>query len=117
MAREAGADITIDDFDRIHRQIPVLANVKTAGKYPVEYFWYAAGVPAVMLELRDIRQGGRAARACLKGRPGWVVGHKLVTWRVGARNAMRSPVDESSAKKTFTPETSCLPYRPAAGRT
>jgi dihydroxy-acid dehydratase len=47
------ADITIDDFDRIHRR-PVLANVKTTGRYPVEYFWYAGGVPAVMIELRDM---------------------------------------------------------------
>jgi dihydroxy-acid dehydratase len=54
IAREAGVDITIDDFDRIHRRVPVLANVKTTGKHPVEYFWYAGGVPAVMLELRDM---------------------------------------------------------------
>ena len=54
IAQEAGVDITIDDFDRIHRQVPVLANVKTTGRYPVEYFWYAGGVPAVMLELRDM---------------------------------------------------------------
>ncbi|MBO0730139.1 MAG: dihydroxy-acid dehydratase [Acidimicrobiaceae bacterium] len=54
IAAEAGIDITIDDFDRIHRRVPVLANVKTTGKYPVEYFWYAGGVPAVMLELRDL---------------------------------------------------------------
>jgi dihydroxy-acid dehydratase len=32
----------------------VLANVKTTGRYPVEYFWYAGGVPAVMLELREM---------------------------------------------------------------
>jgi dihydroxy-acid dehydratase len=54
IARGAGIDITIDDFDRIHRQVPVLANVKTTGRYPVEYFWYAGGVPALMLELRDL---------------------------------------------------------------
>jgi len=54
IAREAGVDITIDDFDRIHQRVPVLANVKTTGRYPVEYFWYAGGVPAVMLELRDM---------------------------------------------------------------
>lgn len=54
IAAEAGVEITIDDFDRIHRQVPVLANVKTTGRYPVEYFWYAGGVPAVMLELRDM---------------------------------------------------------------
>jgi dihydroxy-acid dehydratase len=54
IAEEAGVEITIDDFDRIHRQVPVLANVKTTGRYPVEYFWYAGGVPALMLELRDL---------------------------------------------------------------
>jgi dihydroxy-acid dehydratase len=54
IAREAGVAITIDDFDRIHRRVPVLANAKTTGKYPVEYLWYAGGVPAVMLEIRDL---------------------------------------------------------------
>ena len=54
IAREVGVEITLDDFDRIHRQVPVLANVKTTGRYPVEYFWYAGGVPAAMLELRDM---------------------------------------------------------------
>jgi dihydroxy-acid dehydratase len=54
IAREAGVDVSIDDFDRIHRRVPVLANVKTTGRYPVEYFWYAGGVPAVMLELREM---------------------------------------------------------------
>src|SRR5260221_289420 len=53
IAREVGVDITLDDFDRIHRRVPVLANAKTTGRYPVEYLWYAGGVPAVMLELRD----------------------------------------------------------------
>ncbi len=54
IAREVGIDVTIDDFDRIHRRVPVLANAKTTGLYPVEYLWYAGGVPAVMLELRDL---------------------------------------------------------------
>jgi dihydroxy-acid dehydratase len=54
MARELGIDIGIDDFDRIHRKVPVLANVKTTGKYPVEYFYYAGGLPKVMLEIREL---------------------------------------------------------------
>jgi hypothetical protein len=75
--REAGVEVTIDDFDRIHRRVPVLANVKTTGRYPVEYFWYAGGVPAVMLELRDLlhlagrlfpRSEGRAWREHSGGR-------------------------------------------------
>jgi dihydroxy-acid dehydratase len=54
IAREVGIELTLDDFDRIHQRVPVLANAKTTGRYPVEYLWYAGGVPAVMLELRDM---------------------------------------------------------------
>jgi dihydroxy-acid dehydratase len=54
IAREAGVEVTIDDFDRIHRGVPVLADVQTTGRYPAEYFWYAGGVPGLMLQLRDL---------------------------------------------------------------
>src|SRR5262249_11260627 len=54
MARELGIDLSVDDFDRIHKRVPVVANVKTTGKYPVEYFYYSGGVPKVMLEIRDL---------------------------------------------------------------
>src|SRR5262247_1408398 len=54
IAQEAGVEVTIDDFDRIHREVPVLADVMTTGIYPAEYFWYAGGVPALLLELRDL---------------------------------------------------------------
>jgi dihydroxy-acid dehydratase len=54
IAREAGVEVTIDDFDRIHRNVPVLADVQTTGRYPAEYLWYAGGVPGLMLQLRDL---------------------------------------------------------------
>ena len=53
IAHEAGIDIDAFDFDRLQRDIPVMANVKTAGKYPTEYFWYAGGIPYIMELLRD----------------------------------------------------------------
>ncbi|CAI6048234.1 dihydroxy-acid dehydratase [Cohnella sp. JJ-181] len=52
IAREAGIAIDAGLFDEIHREIPVLVDTKTAGKYPTELFWYAGGVPAVMKELK-----------------------------------------------------------------
>ncbi|RAV19223.1 dihydroxy-acid dehydratase [Paenibacillus contaminans] len=54
IAKEAGIEIDADLFDSIHRQVPVLVDTKTAGKYPTELFWYAGGVPQVMLELQDM---------------------------------------------------------------
>lgn len=54
IAREAGIEIRPEDFDEIHQKVPVLANVKTSGKYSAEQFWYAGGVPAIMNEVRDL---------------------------------------------------------------
>jgi dihydroxy-acid dehydratase len=52
IAYELGIEITADDFDRIHRQIPYLANVRPSGKYPSEFFWYAGGVPMIMSHIK-----------------------------------------------------------------
>src|SRR5260370_17221789 len=42
IAREAGLEITIDDFDPIHRHLPYLPNVTTTARSPVAYFWLPA---------------------------------------------------------------------------
>ena len=54
IAHEAGVELHPDIFDEIGRRVPVLTNVKTSGKYSSEQLWYAGGIPAVMLELRDL---------------------------------------------------------------
>jgi dihydroxy-acid dehydratase len=53
MARRAGVPLDIERFDRISREIPVLANVRPSGKYLMEDFFYAGGLRALMLELKD----------------------------------------------------------------
>lgn len=53
VAREIGVPLTAAEIDNIHRKIPVLVDTKTAGHYPTELFWYAGGVPQVMLELEQ----------------------------------------------------------------
>lgn len=53
IAREVGISLNAQLFDDIHREIPVLVDTKTAGKYPTELFWYAGGVPRVMKELES----------------------------------------------------------------
>ena len=52
IAHELGLEIRPELFDEISRRIPYILNVKPSGKYPVEYFYAAGGVPAVMEELR-----------------------------------------------------------------
>lgn len=54
IAYERELEISPELFDRIHRQVPFLLNVKPSGVYPAEFFWYAGGVPAIMEEIRDL---------------------------------------------------------------
>jgi dihydroxy-acid dehydratase len=55
MARRAKVDITLDDFDRISRITPVVANVRPAGKkYLMEDFYNAGGLRALMNEIRHL---------------------------------------------------------------
>ena len=52
MARRAGANITLDDFDRASRSVPVLANIRPSGDtYLMEDFYYAGGLPALLARL------------------------------------------------------------------
>ena len=53
IAHELGLEITGDTFDRLHRGAHYLLNVRPAGKWPAECFYYAGGVPAIMEEIKD----------------------------------------------------------------
>ena len=48
MAKAAGVNLTIDDFQRISDQTPFLADLKPSGKYVMEDLHNVGGVPAVM---------------------------------------------------------------------
>lgn len=53
MARRAGIDLKLQRFDELSREIPVIANVRPSGKYLMEDFYYAGGIRALMMELKD----------------------------------------------------------------
>jgi dihydroxy-acid dehydratase len=54
MARRAGVDITLDDFDRLSRQTPVIANLRPAGKFLMPDFHDAGGLRALLERIRDL---------------------------------------------------------------
>lgn len=58
LAGRVGIDLTLDDFDHIGREAPLLVNLMPSGKYLMEDFCYAGGVPAVLKELGDRLRGG-----------------------------------------------------------
>lgn len=53
IAHEFGIEIDSDTFDRMHRGAHYLLDIRPAGRWPAQYFYYAGGVPQIMEEIRD----------------------------------------------------------------
>ncbi|MFE2640299.1 L-arabinonate dehydratase [Streptomyces scopuliridis] len=54
MAGRSGIRLTLDDFDRTARTVPVLANLRPGGRYLMEDFHFAGGLPAFLGRLTDV---------------------------------------------------------------
>src|SRR5438046_654204 len=54
IAGRIGVDLTLHDWDVLGRNVPCLLNLMPAGKYLMEDFYYAGGLPAVIRELGDL---------------------------------------------------------------
>ena len=74
MARRAGRNIGLADFDAASRKVPVIANIRPSGdKYLMEDFYYAGGLLGLMsrltghLDLSQINASGETWGASLEG--------------------------------------------------
>ena len=54
MARRCGIALVLDRFDELSRRTPLVANVRPAGRYLREDFYYAGGLRALMQSVRDL---------------------------------------------------------------
>lgn len=54
IARRIGVELSVEDFDRLGSEMPCLVNLQPSGKYLMEDFCYAGGLPVVMKEIRDV---------------------------------------------------------------
>lgn len=54
LAGRLGVDLRLDDFDRLARDVPLLVDLQPSGRFLMEDFYYAGGLPAVMAELGDL---------------------------------------------------------------
>ena len=54
IAGRVGVPLTLDDFDRVGHDLPLLVDIQPSGKFLMEDFYYAGGVPAVVRELADV---------------------------------------------------------------
>lgn len=54
IAGRIGVDLKLEDFDTVGSKVPLLVNLKPSGKYLMEDFFYAGGLPVVMKELKPL---------------------------------------------------------------
>jgi dihydroxy-acid dehydratase len=54
IAGRLGIDLTVDDFDRIGAEVPLLVNLQPAGAHLMDDFFRAGGFQAVLREVRDL---------------------------------------------------------------
>ncbi|WGV17723.1 L-arabinonate dehydratase [Fuscovulum ytuae] len=53
IAGRVGIDLTLDDWDRLGRDVPTIVNLMPSGKYLMEEFFYAGGLPVVLKRLGE----------------------------------------------------------------
>ncbi len=53
IAGRVGIDLKLEDFDELGSHIPLLLNLMPSGKYLMEDFYYAGGLPVVLHELKE----------------------------------------------------------------
>jgi L-arabonate dehydrase len=51
IAGRIGVDLNLDDFDKVGSKMPFLLNLMPSGKFLMEDFYYAGGLPAVIREM------------------------------------------------------------------
>jgi len=95
MGRRARVDVSLEDFDRIGRRIPVIANVRPNGdKFLMEDFYYAGGLRAL---LKNIENDLHTDCLTVNGKS---LGDNIATARVYNSDVIRSrdnPIYDSGA--------------------
>jgi dihydroxyacid dehydratase/phosphogluconate dehydratase len=77
LAGRVGVPLGLDDFDALARAVPTLVNLMPSGRYLMEDFAYAGGLPAVMRELGELLHrdavtvSGRTVGDNVAGAPCW----------------------------------------------
>ena len=54
IAGRLGIPLELEDFDRLGHELPLLVDLQPSGRFLMEDFYYAGGVPAVVRELGDL---------------------------------------------------------------
>jgi L-arabonate dehydrase len=90
LARRIGVDLVLDDFDRLGRGVHTLVNLMPSGKYLMEDFYYAGGLPAVLRELGENNLLQRDALT-VNGKTIWENNKDAPCWNRDVIHGFKSP--------------------------
>ena len=89
IAGRVGVDLTLDDWDRLGRDIPTIVDLMPSGRFLMEEFFYAGGLPVV---IRALGEAGKLHKDALtvSGGPIWDEVKDVRNWN----EEVIRPVDE-----------------------
>ena len=95
LAGRAGVPLCLDDFDRLGNGMPCLVNIQPSGKYLMEDFFYAGGLPAV---LRELGEGGALHRDALtaNGETMWTNVKDAPCWNRDVVHTFKKPFKQNA---------------------
>jgi L-arabonate dehydrase len=79
LAGRVGVNVTLDDWDRCGRDVKTIVNLMPSGKYLMEEFFYAGGLPVVLRRLGEAGQLHRDALT-VSGGPIWDEVKDVTNW-------------------------------------
>ncbi|HWV90613.1 MAG TPA: dihydroxy-acid dehydratase, partial [Burkholderiales bacterium] len=90
IARRMGVDLSLEDWDRVGRGVHCLVNLMPSGKYLMEDFYYAGGLPAVLRELGENDQLHKNALT-VNGNTIWENNKDAPCWNRDVITPMKKP--------------------------
>ncbi len=90
IARRIGVDLKLADWDRLGRGVHTLVNLMPSGKYLMEDFYYAGGLPAVIRELGEAGKLHKSAPT-VNGRSLWENNKDAPCWNRDVIHTFRKP--------------------------
>jgi L-arabonate dehydrase len=95
IAGRVGVPLALDDFDRIGSNLPCLVNLQPSGKYLMEDFYYAGGLPRV---LRELGESGALHREAMtvNGKSIWQNVAEAPCWNPDVIHSFAAPFKSSA---------------------
>jgi len=100
IARRLGVDLTLDDWDRVGEGVHTLVNLMPSGKYLMEDFCYAGGLPVV---LRELGENGFLDKNALtvNGKTIWENNKDAPCWNPDVIHSFKKPFKKNAGIKVL----------------